>query len=97
MARAQRSQLLLEALAAAAEHKRLFFLIFFFSGLGFLSKPGRAESVSAQAANNPHFSKQELKVQGDPAAGHHQGWTSPGDRGRGQEGQDQGRFGVLGP
>lgn len=95
MARAQRSQLLLEALAAAAEHKRLFF--FFFSGLGFLSKLGRAEGVSAQTANNPRFAKQELKVQRDPAAGHRPGCASPAPRGRGQERQDQGRFVVSGP
>lgn len=62
MARAQRSQLLLEALAAAAEHKRYFF----FSGLGFLSKLGRAERVSAQTASNSLFPKQELQVQPDP-------------------------------
>lgn len=40
MARAQRSQLLLEALAAAAEHKRLFFLIFFLVGLVFFQNQG---------------------------------------------------------
>lgn len=91
---AQRSQLLLEALEAPAEHKQLFL---FFSGLGFLSKLGRAERVSAQTENNSHFSKQELKVQYDPAAGRHQGCASPARRGRGQEGQDQGGFGVSGP
>lgn len=72
-----------------------FFNFFFFSGLGFLSKLERAERVSAQAANNPHFSKQELKVL-VPTAGCHQGCASPAPRGRGQEGQDWGRFGVPG-
>lgn len=88
VARAQRRQLLLETLAAAAEHKWLFFLIFFFSGFGFLSRLGRAQRVSAQTANNPHFFKQDLKVQRDPTAVHHQGCASPAPEGRGQEGQE---------